>query len=332
MSTNLSVTRRISLSAALVATLCALPAGAQAAPKPDLEVARLADPVPTGQAGSYGLRLKATIVNDGRGDAPASQMRFALSKNSRLGEADTLLPRVRTDALDPGERDTVTQELTIPNGVDAGIYHVLACADTGDRVAESDERNNCEASDATVAVTEPGGETDAQAGAPLPGATAAGPPKREHRPEGDFGTRMTVSAPFACPVSLHGQNGRCVWTDTGSMDWDWTRPDAGRIRSDFWYCPEGYGFPFEVALGFDPMWENLGFNSDAFVETVARQKFTLYRNFLGREYYPSYGAPSETRGYLSIDLNGAARRLTAVPWEHRVRYLCSDTRATSMLP
>jgi hypothetical protein len=326
------MTRRISLLSAALAAVCALPAVAAAPPKPDLDV-RIADPVPTGQAGSYGIRLKATVVNDGHGRAHASQLRFALSQNRHLGEADTLLPLVRTDALAPGRSDAATQEWQVPDGMDAGIYHVIACADAGDRVAERDESDNCRVAEETVAVTEPSGSTDDQAGAPAPGALAGtSSPKPEHFPESTLG--MTVSAPLDCPASLHGQGkGRCVWVDTGRWNWDWQHPDDGRIRSDFWYCPEGYGYPFEVALGFDPMWENNGFNSDAFVETVAKKRWTLYRNWVGREYYPSYGAPSDRRGYLSIDFNGAGRGLfSANPWAHQASYLCSDTVATSMLP
>jgi hypothetical protein len=318
----------------LVATaaICALPAGAAGATGPDLEVQALPDPVPSGQAGSYGLRLRAIVVNAGGRPARASQIRFALSANGRLGEADTLLPAMRTEALKPGRRDAVTQEWQVPPSVDAGIYHVLACADVADAVTESDESDNCRAAEETVAIPASGGETTAQAGAPMPGAVAAGPPKEEHFPERE--PYMTVGPGFDCPASAHGQGrGRCVWVKTPSMPYDPFKPEVGRIRSDIWYCPDGYGYPFEVALGFDPMWESLGFNSDAFIETVASKKWTLYRNIFGREYYPSYGAPSEHRGYVVIDFNGAARGLfSANPWRHEARYLCSDTLANSMLP
>jgi hypothetical protein len=110
-------------------------------------------------------------------------------------------------------------------------------------------------------------------------------------------------------------------------------PDPNRAISVFSYCPPPYGWPFEVALGFDPMWENLGTESDAFVETVARQKWTLYTSIIGRQYYPSYGAPNELQGYISIDFNGRIDRPWAkLYWRHKAGYLCADKHANSMLP
>lgn len=328
------MTRRISLALLAAGALCALPAGASAAPRPDLQVHALPDPVPTGQAGSYGLRLKATVTNEGSGAAPATALRFFLSRNRALGEADTRLPSVRVDRLAAGASDRVDEAWEVPDTVEPGVYHVIACADAGDRVTETDERDNCRVADETVAVTEPGGETAAQSGAPMSGATEASPPKREFFPEQgtDLGFRgIRVSSPFDCPASAHGQgSGRCVWVRTPEILYDWQDPSKGRVRSDFWYCPSDYRYPFEVALGFDPLWENLGFQSDAFVETVAAKKWTLYKSWLGREYYPSYGAPDDSRGYVTIDFNGVA--FESKPWSHEARFMCSSKRANSMLP
>jgi hypothetical protein len=328
------MTRRIFLALLAAGALCALPASASAASPPDLQVRALADPVPTGQAVSYGLRLTATVVNDGGRRARASELRFFLSQNARLGEADTPLPAVRTAALAPGEHDAAGEAWSVPRTLDAGIYHVIACADAGRDVAERDESDNCTVARETVAVTEPGGETADQAGAPMPGATASGAPKNEFFPETntEIGFRgIRVSDPFDCPASAHGQgSGRCVWVQTPMIRYDWQNPDVGRVRSDFWYCPSEYRYPFEVALGFDPMWENLGFQSDTFVETVAAVKWTLYKNWLGRQYYPSYGAPDGSRGYVTIDFNGVA--FEHKPWTHEARFLCSSKLANSMLP
>jgi len=326
---------RTSLVALALAGLCVLPTAAGAAPRPDLEV-RVADPVPTGQAGTYGIRLKATVLNDGTGRAGASRLRFALSRDRRLDRGDTLLPLERTDALAPGSRDAVDAAWKVPDSLEPGIYHVIACADAGRDVAERNEKDNCRVAGETVAVTEPGGDTTAQAGGPLPGALlASGPPKTEYFPEQwqnpEFST-MKVSAPFGCPASLHGQgDGRCVWVTTLSGLNDHNEPDR-RQRSDFWYCPPGYGFPFEVALGFDPLWRDDGTRSTAFVETVAAKKWTPYQSLIGRRYYPSYGAPSELRGYVSIDFNGDLTTDGKGSWDHRASYVCSDRRATSMLP
>jgi hypothetical protein len=87
-----------------------------------------------------------------------------------------------------------------------------------------------------------------------------------------------------------------------------------------------------VALGFDPLWRDDGTPSTAFVETVAAKKRTPYRSLIGRGHYPSYGAPSELRGYVSIDFNRDLTSDGKGSWEHRTSYVCSDRRATSMLP
>jgi hypothetical protein len=308
------MTRRISLAVTLL-TL-ALPAAAKAAP--DLTVRSVADPVPTGRSGDYGFRLKATVVNAGSADSGRSRLRFALSEDRRLGPGDTRVPLVRVDALDPGERDTVTEHWQIPRGVEAGVYHVLACV--GD---------DCKVAAETVAVTERGGETPARAGAPMPGATApSAAPRMEFKPDEGWGT---ISAPLDCPASLHGQgDGRCVWVTTQPFTGLSSSGDP-RVRDDFWTCPPGYGFPFEVALGFDPLWRDLGTKADTVVETVAAKRWTAYRSVGGREYYPSYGGSTARgeNGYVSVQFR--AHALTS-RWTYQVEYLCSNKRASSMLP
>jgi hypothetical protein len=332
----MNVRSLIPVAALAVIAAAGTAATAGAAPgRPDLEVRTVADPVPTGEAGGYGLRLEATVTNTGSAGARSSDLRFYLSSNRRLGEADTRLPAVAVDGLAPGGADAVTQSWTLPDRLDAGIYHVIACADAGRDVAERDESNNCAVADETVAVTEPGGDTDAQAGAPMPGAAApATSPKKEWFPESYLVLFASpVSDAFDCPASTHGQGtGRCVWVKTQKFRSEEGKEEEGRRRSDFWYCPTTHPFPFEVAAGFDPMWRFIGFRSDAFVETVAHKKWTLYRNWLGREYYPSFGGPDDTRGYVSIDFNGAGHWIFANPWEHQAEFLCSTKRANSMLP
>ncbi len=311
------------------------PGVASAASRPDLGVRAVADPVPQGRPGSYGLRLRATVANDGRVTAKATRLRFVLSKDRRVDANDTRLPSVRTKRLGAGASHAVRQRWRVPDRVKAGIYRVIACADAKDAVAERDETDNCRVAKETVAVTEPGGSTTARAGGIAPGATAAATsPKREWFPEPERDD-LKVSASFGCPASLHGQgDSRCVWVQTPSrLRYLSDGADGARQRSDFWYCPEGYGFPFEVALGFDPMWTDDGVNSDAFVETVAARAWTLYRSIVGREYYPSYGAPSERRGYVSIAFSGELDPPFGgrAHWFHRASYLCSSTRATSMM-
>jgi hypothetical protein len=71
-------------------------------PEPDLVVSALPNPVPKGEAGTYGFALAATIANRGRAAAPASGMRFYLSVDRRLSSRDKRLPVVRIHGLRAG--------------------------------------------------------------------------------------------------------------------------------------------------------------------------------------------------------------------------------------
>jgi hypothetical protein len=300
---------------------------ASSSPEPDLVVSALPNPVPKGEPGTYGFGFAATIADRGDALAPATEMRFYLSADRRLSSRDERLPLVRVHRLRADGKETVRQSWKVPQSMEPGIYHVLACADVRRTVAESDERNNCSVAKRTVAVTEPGDGPTRLMGGVSPGTTQPSQsPKPEWRPGPDGG-------PFNCPISLHGQDGKCVWVNTYLIQRDLDKADdPNRVISVFSYCPAPYGWPFEVAVGFDPMWDNLSFGSDAFVETVAREKWTLYTSVIGRKYYPSYGAPNETEGYISIDFNGRVDRpWTKLYWEHKARYLCADKHANSML-
>jgi hypothetical protein len=285
---------------------------------PDLVVSALPNPVPEGEPGTYAFGLTATIADRGDAAAPASEMRFYLSADRRLSSNDERLPLLKVHGLRAGAKETVHETWKVPQSLAPGIYHVLAC-----------EHNKCAATERTVAVTQPGDGPTELMGASSPGAVQASQsPKPEWFPKLSEG-------PFDCPISLHGQDGKCVWVNTYQVRRDHElRDDPNRVISVFSYCPAPYSWPYEVAIGFDPMWENKGFKSDAFIETVARQKWTLYTSFIGRQYYPSYGAPNETSGgYISIDFNGEIDRpWSRTPWEHKARYMCADKHANSMLP
>src|SRR5438874_9056789 len=132
---------------------------ASASPARDLVVSALPNPVLKGGAATYGFALAATIADRGRAAARASGMRFYLSVDRRLSSHDKRLPVVRVHGLRAGRKETVRESWKVPRRLRAGIYHVLACADVGYDVAESNEHNNCRAAKRTVAVTQPGGRS-----------------------------------------------------------------------------------------------------------------------------------------------------------------------------
>ena len=56
-------------------------------------------------------------------------------------------------SLAPGAQSAGTVSVKVPNAMATGNYFVLACADDGNVVAESNEGNNCVASTTKVTIT-----------------------------------------------------------------------------------------------------------------------------------------------------------------------------------
>jgi subtilase family serine protease len=123
--------------------------------RPDLVVTSVSDPPSTAYTGGT-MSVTDTTANSGDGSARSSATRFRLSADATITTGDTLLSGSHAvPALQPGARSTATTTVTIPSGMPEGAYHLAACADTGGRVAESDETNNCRASSARVVVKRP---------------------------------------------------------------------------------------------------------------------------------------------------------------------------------
>ncbi len=143
------------LAACLVGPLLALlPASVAdaAARRPDLAVAALAAG-PEVQAGRP-LRVTITTTNRGHSRAPASTTKVYLSTDTAVGR-DAAVATVPVPRLPAGRRHTARLALQVPASTPVRSYRVLACADSGRRVRESRERNNCRVADRSVRVTRP---------------------------------------------------------------------------------------------------------------------------------------------------------------------------------
>ena len=95
-----------------------------------------------------------TVQNVGATASNGSTTRYYLSLDGVKGAGDTALtgsrscrPRRRAAAI-PG-----TVQVTIPSATPLNTYFVLACADNGSTVVETDETNNCKASSTKVTIT-----------------------------------------------------------------------------------------------------------------------------------------------------------------------------------
>ena len=87
------------------------------------------------------FRLAARVSNQGRGDAPATMLRYYRSEDGTIAPSDTGLGADGVAALAAGGSETLSRELAAPS--EPGTYYYGACADA---VAdESDTSNNCSA-------------------------------------------------------------------------------------------------------------------------------------------------------------------------------------------
>jgi subtilase family serine protease len=108
---------------------------------PDLGVSAFTAPATAG-AGQT-INVRDTTTNTGAATAPASVTRFYLSTNFLLDAADPLLSGSRdVPVLAPGQSSTGWTTVTIPDGIVAGYYYVVARADGADQVREAQEANN----------------------------------------------------------------------------------------------------------------------------------------------------------------------------------------------
>jgi hypothetical protein len=128
---------------------------------PDLITATLTNPPPAARTGTS-FPLGNTIRNIGTGVAGASTVRYYLSLDTTRDATDILLATEgrgwEAAALDPGQATpwwAGPTGVTIPSDTPSGSYHVIACADDLNAIAESNEQNNCLASAGKVAVGPP---------------------------------------------------------------------------------------------------------------------------------------------------------------------------------
>ena len=267
----------------------------------DVAVLSVLEPVPPGAQPGGGMFLQATVKLRPFRTRPTT-VSFYLSKDRVLGASDIQLAG---DTIGPFDHpDTLGVAGHVPAGVAPGFYFVLGCAGT-----------KCVPSAATIHVLGQGLSIVSQSPG-LKSLTAGQPEYFPERPADG----MSVGTPFACPFSFHGQwPGSCVFVTT--------RVFPGNLDTDgFNYCPIDHPYPFEVAIGFDPLWNDVGTNP-AQTNVVS---FTKYRQDSDDVHWQSYGGldPSDPnqRGYVWFfwDQVGAI--------DGQAQFLCTDQPATSAAP
>jgi hypothetical protein len=280
---------------------------ASAAPrKSALKVLSVLAPVPPGGEPGSQMSLRASVkANVGFG-RPA-EVSFYLAQDPFPGPNDVPIGSTTVSLLPvlfaPG---TVGVAVTVPQGVAAGFYYVLACSDT----------NNCAASAETVAIISQ--ELSAVAS---PGTTSQGAPAPEYFPESTPG--MSVGDPLNCPGSGHGQSpSKCVWVTTQQVP----VTESDRAVSLF-YCPIDNPYPFQVFFGYDPMWEDL--SEVGLLGHTLGVSFTKYKLDLIFRLPLSYGG--DPRGYATFYW-ACGQSQCKTPLNGRVRYLCTNKKARDAIP
>lgn len=145
MVTLRSAAATLTLAAvALAPTVAPVAPGSHAAAtraRPDLRVTAVSAPGHTRQAGT--LRVSVTVRNAGAAPAGASTTTVYLSRDRRVGRDARLAPRVAVGRLRAGRSQRRSVTVAVPRSIAVGSYRLLACADTGRRVRERYEGNNC---------------------------------------------------------------------------------------------------------------------------------------------------------------------------------------------
>jgi hypothetical protein len=121
--------------------------------RPDLTVDTVSSP-PATKARGTSFPVMDTVRNVGTVPSVASSTRYYLSLDAMKSANDVLLTGSRAvPGVAGGATHSGTITVTIPTATPLGTYVLLACADGGNTVIETDETNNCASSSNTVTIT-----------------------------------------------------------------------------------------------------------------------------------------------------------------------------------
>jgi CARDB len=144
----------VCLLACLAAAPCAAAKGKSKAKKPAADLLATSVSKPPARLGRGALLpASVTVANRGKAGAARGLVRLYLSPNRKLDKRDALLGGAGESApLRAGRSAKLTVRGVVPETAALAPLYVLACADDAKGIKESNERNNCVASKARVAV------------------------------------------------------------------------------------------------------------------------------------------------------------------------------------
>ena len=106
---------------------------------PDMTVTVLG--VPSTAGSGKGITVTDTTKNSGPGDAASSVTRIHFSRDNKLDNDDMLLGERPVPPLTAGTTSSGSTSVTIPAGLPAGTYYIIAMADAENAIAERIENN-----------------------------------------------------------------------------------------------------------------------------------------------------------------------------------------------
>jgi subtilase family serine protease len=131
---------------------CAASAGSVLVGTPDLVTVAVSAPPATAAPGTS-FKVTDTVQNVSIISSGSSTTRYYLSLDGEKSADDVLITATRFVAsLAPGASSTASRTITIPSLTAPGVYRLLACADDLEKVMESNEGNNCRASEETLTI------------------------------------------------------------------------------------------------------------------------------------------------------------------------------------
>ena len=120
---------------------------------PDLAMTSLVVPTKPAAAGGS-VPVAATVTNPGIFSTPVSLTGFYLTKNGLRDSNSRLLAQLPLPSIPAAGAFVQNVTLSIPANTTAGSYRMMACADDGNSVTETDETNNCATAALTIALAD----------------------------------------------------------------------------------------------------------------------------------------------------------------------------------
>ena len=141
-----------SLAVASISGVAVIGTASSAPGRADLTVGALAEPPETATAGSR-FRVSFSVVNQAAGRArKQTTTRFFLDKTPDNKKGRRGLGKKAVGPIRGQNEQSARAKLRVPGSLAADEYFLVACADTGKKVKESKEGNNCRVSGQTIGV------------------------------------------------------------------------------------------------------------------------------------------------------------------------------------